>query len=384
MSNAVSPRTLIKAYEDALKGLLDTASKVWTEGSSDALSKQFIAIKAHAIEMVATGHVKALEAVGRTPETLKDILDLNTPIQAKDEIVHAMMAHFSIGDELYRVVEANEVSPSTMLALHLQLTAEDPHDDEVTTRLRGIPDQCFIDAFVATFTLRANSDLETAEFLKTVECLKHYINQSKTLASDIELIAAHLEQLRPGLEMVLALHNVTDDSLGYRARVVTVVSMTAEFWVGLYETTQDSLIKQLAAVAFKRPEGPRPWQTFERMGFVRTPKWHAEHQSRSVGLTLMRLYEHAILTPGIEIVPRPDEQFKNGVFKSYIKMLEQVPLGKDAMRKAQKVVDMLVEYCRNNHDSRFRIALENSAIEPRLFARHHQILGSRFAADLGL
>jgi hypothetical protein len=65
-------------------------------------------------------------------------------------------------------------------------------------------------------------------------------------------------------------------------------------------------------------------------------------------------------------------------------MLEQVPLGKDAMRKAQKVVDMLVEYCRNNHDSRFRIALENSAIEPRLFARHHQILGSRFAADLGL
>lgn len=386
MKTAVTARKQIEAYEQALSTLLETAGGVWTAANADLVARQFCALKTQSIELVTTGHVEALVAVGRTNETFRMVIDLETPAVAKDEIVKAMMAHFTLNYDLFRHVAETEVSPETVLGLHLHLTAADPTDD-TGSRFGWIPKQCFVDAFVSTFALQSAAGIEPIEVIKTLDRLKLYINESKNLESDIDAIAARLEQLRPGLEMLLALYNKDDDPMGYKGRIVSATYMSAEFWVGLYELTQDPLIKDLAKLAFMRPEGPRAWHTYERIGFVRSPKWHMNAQSKAHGLTLIKLFEYAIMTPGVHLdaSERPDETLGGGLFKAYVQMLEQVPLTHPGSRaKAQFLVNKLVTYYQNNPEDRLKKQLVASAIDPSFFAQHHQILGSRFTADLGL
>jgi hypothetical protein len=385
MSNAVSSK--IKAYEDALKALLDTARNMSPEDTADELSKQFGALKAQGTELVATGHLKAMEVVGETRDTFCAIIELDVPRSIKNEIVLALMAHYTIDENLYRRVEGKEISPKTMLALHLQLSQMDPTSDEVTSRLTGLHISCFVEGFIETFVLRTGLDMAPVEFLKTIDCLKQYIQYSTTLCSDIEAIAAHLEQLRPGLEQVMRLFNHDPGPDGYKGRVADAVAMWAEFWVGLYETTQDPLIKELATVAFRRPAGPLAWQSYERIGLVRTPKWHMNAQTQAKGIALISLHEHAIITPDIDIISleRPDFELNPALFNQYVKMLARVPLtSPGARQKTQLLVDKLISYYQRNPIDKIKSLLVGSTIDPSFFSRHHQILGSRFAADLGL
>jgi hypothetical protein len=274
-----------------------------------------------------------------------------------------------------------------MLALHLQLSQMDPTSDEVTSRLTSLHISCFVQGFIETFVLRTGLDMAPVEFLKTIDCLKQYIQYSTTLCSDIEAIAAHLEQLRPGLEQVMRLFNHDPGPHGYQGRVGDAVAMLAEFWVGLYETTQDPLIKELATVAFRRPAGPLAWQSYERIGLVRTPKWHMNAQTKAKGIALISLHEHAIITPDIDIISleRPDFELNPALFNHYVKMLARVPLtSPGARQKTQLLVDKLISYYQRNPIDKIKSLLVGSTIDPSFFARHHQILGSRFAADLGL
>lgn len=381
MINAAFPKAKIKAYDEALTQLQKTAESVWAEGSCDALEKQFIALKALGIELATSGHVEALSALGRTQGTFRNIIELDTPMKAKDEIIQAMMAHFTLNDDLYSRLENGEVSPEALLALHLQLTAQEPYDSDVTTRLTNMHTSTFMDAFIGTFAIRASVGVDPVEFIKTLQCLTNHIRSSKEITANIDLIGAHLEQLRPGFEQLLSL------PLAYKTQVLLAVSMNAEFWVGLYETTQDPLVKALCILAFRRPVGPRAWANYERMGLAHSPQWHRNAQTQARGQSLLSLQEYAIMTEGVDLdtAERPDEQISTGMFKSYVWMLEQVPLtSPGARKKAQSLVNKLVAHYINNPDDRLLNALVNSTIDPCFFARHYQILGSKFAADLGM
>lgn len=387
MINPPFPLEKIKAYAEALTELQEAAGSEWVDGSLEAFESLLGAIKAQSIELVSSGHLKALEAVSRTRDTLCSIIELDMPKTVKNGIVLAMMAHYTFDEDLYRRVEYEEVSPKTMLALHLQLSQTDPASGEVTSRLSGLHISCFVEGFIETFVLRTGLDIEPVEFIKTIECLKVYIQYSTTLFSDIEAIAANLERLRPGLEQAMRLHNHELDPHGYKGRVANAVAMWAEFWVGLYETTQDQLVKEIATVAFMKPSGPMAWKSYERMGLSRSPKWHMNAQCKAHGLTLLGLCEHAIMTDDIDIITaeRPDEQISSAIFKRYVNMLERVPVtSKLARNKAQFLIDKLITHCQHNADAHLIDVLVNSSIQPSFFSRHYQILGSRFAADLGM
>ncbi|WP_408601807.1 hypothetical protein [Pseudomonas sp. PLMAX] len=158
----------------------------------------------------------------------------------------------------------------------------------------------------------------------------------------------------------------------------------------LYGVTQDPIVLEIAEVAIHQPSGLRPYEFYDQLGLARSREWHLEQQIKSSSIKLVRLYEHAICTEGLDLdvskVRREKLIVVNPEVRDlFLKLFRTVPLDKPGVQqKAQQLLDAFVAHCQVHDNDPLRVSFIEGGLPPVLFAKHNKWLGQQFINELGV
>lgn len=172
--------------------------------------------------------------------------------------------------------------------------------------------------------------------------------------------------------------------------IQNTLAFPAEFLVTLYEGCQHPMVMQWAEFSLNACEGRLPFKHFERIGLVKSPEWHMNSQESAKENRLMFHFEHAIHTPGIDLLPRRlatlDYEFPAKAFMEGLRVLEHVDLSiSDAKLKAKVMLDWMLTLAQKPGASAALMdAMKASSIDARLFAKHPKLRGELLENRIGL
>lgn len=165
------------------------------------------------------------------------------------------------------------------------------------------------------------------------------------------------------------------------------LALPPEFLLSLHQLTEAPVVRQMAEISCEKSSGNHPYWFLEQMGIARTPEWHLKAQETSILAHAIGLYEHAILTPGIELSldDTKTKLHRSSVqnIKDLITMLESIPTSEpECRRKGQELFDVLVA---NMGDMRLLAEqLQSCKINRAFYAKHTALKGRRLEDELGM
>jgi hypothetical protein len=219
-------------------------------------------------------------------------------------------------------------------------------------------------------------DKRTATETETMEFVDKLLALLDNTPDDIRELRASETSTLPGHLLVSSIRNT--------------LALPAEFLVTLYEGSQHPTVMQWAEFSLTACEGRLPFKHFERIGLVKSPEWHMSSQESAKEDRLMFHFEHAIHTPGIDLLPRRlatiDYELPAKAFMEGIRVLEHVDLSiSDAKLKAQVMFDwMLILAQKPGASATLMDAVKASSIDPHFFAKHPKLRGELLENKLGL
>jgi hypothetical protein len=207
----------------------------------------------------------------------------------------------------------------------------------------------------------------------------------KRLPLAVEFIAGNMRIFTPVVRHFLDfLASEQDEN---KKRLVSFrLGIDAQFLLGLYEMTQEPVVKALAEFTMDRPKGTMAYTYFDRMGVCRTPEWHFQEQERTTNAKQRAcLYEYAVMTSGFEVNPSVIQPMSEAVAEACVDSLTTVPVQSlDAVRKRQMVFDVLVNESKIDETGKIKRLLINANLPIELYKKHLNLLGERFGSDMNL
>lgn len=437
-----TPHRLIADLADSIAALKKAAfpkfgSEFYDFEYRDSLSSALARVKQTSLKVFETGHINGLEKVGEIPAALKNLAGLDRDNWIANEIFWDQLS------QAYPVkfgwdVKLDGLSHGLQLRLLKQMVEQDERPDQIIRlNLEQLQNDVFMDGFTTCLKLVLPPERKfSISAYEILFPLKARVHKQEFMPIAAEHIAAHQDLYFPFLErimkvasltqvlstakgqplesaildhkkMVLGLIGFSDKesselikqekeadhlptSVAFQ-RMRNALSLPAEFLALLYEMTKAPLVKRLAELAFDNPTGKLPYMHFERMGISKSHEWHVQAQEKAGLGRAVHLYEHAIMTPGLELSVRkvenqPITSGTPGILEALIAVLEAVPTSNpECRRKGQQLFDALVTNMEaKKSPPQLAEALKSSRISPVFYIKHMSLKSGRLENDLGL
>jgi hypothetical protein len=433
------PIDLIQALADCIDRV-KIAGKAFQRPDFDALvdganfANSLDALKKASAQIMLSGQMAGFQKIAEIPECLK-LLALNErPPEANEVFWDQLSKAYPIQAEWFFRTEA--LSDALELRILVQMISQHQEPEKVVkTELDRFPPHLFMNALTLSLKYMLPPErefrIETADLLfnlrKTV--IKH--GMAKEAAQHIakhqdlyfpffkRVLQASLvpetirDKKREGTDPVEAKIKAVFEELGLSqegikdvfektrtgdsirvsgfTRLKKLISLPAELLAELHNITGHPLIKEIGELAIENPFGPTPYTFFEQMGVVRSPEWHKKTQDKSPVAFVLRLYEYAITTPGIElsvqkVQHQPLTQSGPEVMVDLISLVERTPVSDpECRRKGQVLFDALVFNALSGKSGpKLKELILSSKVDYSFFRSHPSLKGPRLEEALGL
>lgn len=412
--SAIRPRDLNRAFKACQDEILRLSGETEVTDLEHYRSQVHHAtheLKRIAGEVATSGHQDGLWLLAKLFTQMLDCLNTPQPIELKEIIADKLSDCFPFNGAQFYLVGRMRLSDDLLVKAFLQaLTQEAAPGDVLCGQMNYLPPDRFMECWLSLLAdmAPAPDSIEPGEIYKPLQSLHRHLHARNNIPAAVESFAAHLEQIRPVLRYLLdnstvqslrIVKGASDDQLGPKGRAVTVGDITklrealafnAEFLFNLYGVTQDPIVLEIAEVAIHQPSGLRPYEFYDQLGLARSREWHLEQQIKSSSIKLIRLYEHAICTEGLDLdvskVRRDKLIAVNPEVRDlYLKLFRTVPLEKPGVQqKAQQLLDAFVAHCLVHDNDQLRVSFIEGGLPPVLFAKHNKWLGQQFISELGV
>lgn len=393
-------------------------------------------MKEATVRVAASAHIGGMEKIGAVAALLKDLSSKNRSIQADEIFWDQLSQHYPVKGD-WGVIH-NHLSTGLQLRLLQQMISQEPEPQKVVRKqLEGMSNDAFMDGFTVAIKLFEPSEIRfSTHFYEALFTLKQRARQPDLMPGIVEHIAAHqplyfgfLERIvklaslpailkqNSGEEMVSLVERHQRKVLGLMGYTATEVelmiesgathavlpnahdknrmkkalSFPAEFLCLLHQATDHPLVLEVAEIALDDPTGRMPFKFFEQMGITRSQEWFTQIQEKSGLGKAMVVFEHAIHTPGLELVlgrvkHQPLTSGEPGLIERLISIVENVPVtNPDARRKGQELFDALVENMEGGKSSsKLKELLENCQAPRIFYGKHKALKVTRLENDLGM
>lgn len=402
----------------------------------DRLGHALADMKTATVRVAEAGHIGGMEKIGAVAVLLKDLSANRRSIEADEVFWDQLSLHYPVKGDW----GSNHAHLSNDLQLRLlrQMISQEPQPQTVVrNQLQRMGESAFMAGFTTALHLLEPAEIRfSMHFYEALFSLKQHVSKPALMADAVDHIAAHRElylgflgrvvrvatmpaMIKPEVDeeisdMVIRRKRIVLDLMGYStqestqmiesgaadgilpkvhefARMKNALSFPAEFLCLLYQAIDHPLVREIAEIAVDDPIGRTPFMFFEQMGVTRTPQWFFHTQERSGLGKALKLYEHVIHTPGLElVVDRVISQTLTssnpGIIESLIAIVAKVPLSNpDARLKGQQLFDALVANMEGNKSSgQLRELLESCDIPGVFYAKHKALKVKKLENDLGL
>lgn len=412
--SAIRPRDLNRAFEACTAEILKLSSESEVDDLEQYRSQVHRAtheLKRIAGLVVTSGHQDGLLLLAKLSTQLMDCLKTQQPVALKEILADTLSDGFPFNGPQFSLLSSMSLSDDLLVKAFLQaLTQEAAPGDVLCGKMSSLPPDRFMECWLEVLNDMAPAPgaIEPGQIHRPLRSLHLHLHDRNNIPGAVESFAAHLEQIRPVLRYLLDNSTVQSlrivkgtphDQVGPKGRAITVGDITklrealafnAEFLFNLYGVTQDPIVLEIAEVAIHQPSGLRPYEFYDQLGLVRSREWHLEQQLKSSSLKLIRLYEHAICTEGLDLdvskVRRDKLIAVNPEIRDlYLKLFRTVPLENPGVQqKAQQLMDAFVAHCLVHDNDQLRVSFIEGGLPPVLFAKHNKWLGQQFISELGV
>jgi hypothetical protein len=368
-------------------------------------------LKRIAGQVVTSGHQDGLLLLAKLSTHLMDCLKTSQPVELKEILAYTLSDCFPFNGPQFLLLSRMSLSDDLLVKAFLQaLTQEESPGDILCNKMSLLPPDRFMSCWLAVLAEMAPAPdaIDPGDIHKPLQSLHQHLHDRNNIPGGVESFAAHLEQLRPVLRYLLdnstvqglrIVKGVPGDQVEPKVRKATIGDVTkirqalgfnAEFLFNLYGVTQDPIVLEIAEVAIHQPSGLRPYEFYDQLGLARSREWHLEQQIKSSSIKLVRLYEHAICTDGLDLdvskVRREKLIAVNPEVRDlFLKLFRTVPLDKPGVQqKAQLLLDAFVAHCMAHDNDPLRVSFIEGGLPPVLFAKHNKWLGQQFINELGV
>lgn len=412
--SASRPRELNRAFEACTVEILRLSAETAvadTEVYRSQVRQATKELKRIAGEVVTSGHQDGLLLSAKLPSQLLDCLNTSQPVALKEILAGTLSDYFPFNAAQFYLLCRMSLSDDLRVKAFMQaLTQESAPGDILCSKMSDLPPDRFMECWLEVLADMAPAPdaIEPGQIYKPLQSLHRHLHDRNHIPGAVESFAAYLEQLKPVLRYLLdnstvqslrIVKDVPGDQVTPKARQATVGDITklrqalafnAEFLFNLYAVTQDPVVLEIAEVAIHQPSGLRPYEFYDQLGLARSREWHLEQQIKSSSIKLIRLYEHAICTEGLDLdvskVRRDKLIAVNPEVRDlYLKLFRTVPLENSGVQqKAQQLLDAFVAHCQVHDNDQLRVSFTEGGLPPVLFAKHNKWLGQQFISELGV
>jgi hypothetical protein len=414
MVSRSTPRDLNRAFEACTAEILKLSSETEVDDLEQYRSQVHRATHEHkriAGLVVTSGHQDGLLLLAKLSTHLMDCLKTSQPVELKEILADTLSDCFPFNGPQFLLLSRMSLSDDLLVKAFLQaLTQEESPGDILCNKMSLLPPDRFMSCWLAVLAdmAPAPDEIEPGDIYKPLQSLHQHLHDRNNIPGGVESFAAHLEQLRPvlrylldnstvqGLRIVKGVPGdqvepkVRKDTIGDVTKIRQALGFNAEFLFNLYGVTQDPIVLEIAEVAIHQPSGLRPYEFYDQLGLARSREWHLEQQIKSSSIKLVRLYEHAICTDGLDLdvskVRREKLIAVNPEVRDlFLKLFRTVPLDKPGVQqKAQLLLDAFVAHCMAHDNDPLRVSFIEGGLPPVLFAKHNKWLGQQFINELGV
>lgn len=390
-----------------LNALTDSISKVrevgipilGSEFSENSYRMEFANALGHmkkaTVRVAESGEMAGIELIAGIPDMLKELASTERSPEANEIFWDQLSTTYAIrSDWFYRKTPLSDKLELRILA---QMTAQDSAPEKMArTQLESLPDHLFMQGLTTVLQeITPPARQLRFEAFSILTILNGAVIRKGIAKEAAEHIAAHQNLYFPFFLAILdeyrAKCECPQGASPLMSRIAQAISLTPELLAHLYELTGHPMIKEIGEITIENPYGRTPFTFLEQIGVVRTPEWHVESQEKSGIGAGIALFEHAIMTPGIEmsvkrVTNQPLKSGKPGIIQGLIALMERVPVDDpECRRKAQILFDALVANAASGKSDPTLKELLLTAKIPKTFYRNHPGLKSeRLENELGL
>jgi hypothetical protein len=350
-------------------------------------------LKASIAAIGQSGFMDAISLLGKFNKELVSVVNSVTFPKAGTLLVEALTSQFEVGQDILDSFGPRDPQLRRKMLRSAWSQSDEPEQlarREVSKMLDG---HAPVPEILTTFMTGLEccsppyKDFDAPELVVLFNELYLLLldDYEKRLPLAIESIAANMRIFATVVRHLLDFVATVQDDI--KRRFVSYrLGLDAQFLVGVYELTQDPVIKALAEFTMDRPKGSMAYTYFDRIGVSRSQEWHFQEQERTTNaIQRACLYEYAVTTPGFEVNPSVIEPMNETVVQTCLTSLETVPLNSlEAPRKRQLVFDVLVNESKIDATGKIKRLLAGADLPIELYKPHLNLLGERFGSDMNL
>jgi hypothetical protein len=403
---------------------------IYAQDFSGALEE----LKQISAQVMLSGEMNGFVRIAEIPVMFKELASDERPSEANEIFWDQLSKAYPIKDDWF--FRRERLSDPLELRIFTQMVAQSDAPEKVISReLDRLPSHLQMEAMTTALRLITSPDrvfeLINFDFLLT---LQRSVAKHKLTKIAAEHIAEHKDLYFPFFKRVLQVsllpetlkaEGIVDPvaimrrelhAFGYStqvaeriindksddkakgipspfvySRIKKAISLPADLLAELHKLTGHPLILEIAELAMDHPKGLTPYAFLEQIGVVRSPAWYIAAQEKTPIGSAIKLYEHAIMTPGIELSTQrvkhqPMGKSEPGLFEALINLVERVPVNDpECRRKGQEFFDALVFNATfNKVDPGLMDLLLASRINHQFFRSHPALKGQRLEEALGL
>lgn len=414
MVSAISPRDLNQAFVTCTDEILGRSNETDVDDLADYRSrvqKSVVDLKCTAEKVVTSGHQDGLLLLTKLSTQLMGCLKTSQPVELKEILADTLSDCFPFNSAQFYLLTRLSVSDDLLVKTFLQALAQEAAPGDVLcSKMSYLPPDRFMECWLSVLADMAPAEgaIDPGQIYKPIDSFHRHLHDRNNIPGAVESFAAHMEQIRPVLRYMLdkstvqglsLVREVPSQQVEPKVSQVTIGDVTnlrhalafnPEFLFNLYGLTHDPMVLEIAEVAIHQPSGLRPYEFYDQLGLVRSSEWHLEQQIKSSSIKLVRLYEHAICTEGLDLdvskVRRDKLLVVNPEVRDlYLKLFRTVPLDNPkVLQKAQQLMDAFVAHCQAHENDELRVSFIEGGLPPVLFAKHNKWLGLKFISELGV
>lgn len=388
------------------------------------------AMKRASSQLLLSGQMAGFEKIAEIPDVLKSLTLNERSPQASEVFWDQLSKAYPIrSDWAYRT---DVLSDALELRILVQMISQHPEPEKVARmELDRLPPHLFMNALTLSLKHMLPPEREfRIEIAELLIRLKNAVVKNGMAKDAAQHIAKHQDLYFPFFKRVLQASLIPDtlkaekidpvdaivkkmlEDLGISqdglkdifeksqlgnsiqvsgfTRLKKMIALPAELLAELYKITGHPLTQEIGEVAIDHPAGVAPYTLLEQMGVVRSPDWHREMQEKTAIGSAIKLYEYAIMTPGIDLsiqrVKNEPLRKSDGVIQELIALVERIPTADaDAFVKGQALFDALVFNASSaKSDPMLKELLISSKIDYQFFRSHPALKGPKLEEALGL
>lgn len=438
VKNPNAPRRLIENLVECMRKSKEAswpAKKDFDPVSyRDQFGKALVDMKQASRLVFESGHTAGIAQIGEIASLLEEMAE-GRRSEIVDEIFWDQLSQNYPARGSWDIKLSNLSAGLQLRLLEQMITQEKDPQVLIRRQLERMTNEAFMDGFTLALRMMHPSEIQyQADFFEPLCSLKRRLADPALIPEAVEHIVAHQNLYMEYLERVTRVAKARDDfdrldgesdegmlfrrrqlvmhAMGYgeiemqamfdSGQAVNVapnadsfqsmrntLALPAEFLHMLHQATGSPLVLEIAELSLSSPTGRTPYAFLEQMGMAQTPEWHLNAQEFSDISIAMRLYEHAIHTPGIEVsaerltwhCPR-DQAWVDRI----VEVLMNVPVkDPECRRKGQQIFDALVKNVETGKNAdRLKNIIENGQIPAAFYKDHAALKAKKLESALGM